>query len=91
MPIPAKNWDSMSIDFKVELPNTSQGYRTVMCVVDRRTKFCYLIPMRAHVTATLAAERLHDRVTSVHGLPTEIVTDRDPIFTSNLWQSLMDL
>ncbi|KAJ4754640.1 polyprotein [Rhynchospora pubera] len=40
--------------------------------------------------ASSVAKAFIDHVYRLHGLPTSIVTDRDPIFTSNFWRAIME-
>lgn len=39
-------------------------------------------------TTQQVVDKFMDHIFKLHGLPTVIVTDRDPIFTSNVWHSL---
>lgn len=66
------------------------GYNTIMAVTDRRSKWVHAIATNAHCTAHKAATLLHKYVTSVHGLPDDIITDRDTRFLSRIWKHLMD-
>jgi hypothetical protein len=43
---PEDQWDIMSIDFIVELPQV-HGYDTIMVVIDSVTKWAHFIPVRA--------------------------------------------
>ena len=59
LPIPERPWESISLDFIVELPSSksdldSQNYDAVLVVVKRLTKMAILIP----TTGTLNAEGL---------------------------------
>jgi hypothetical protein len=44
LPIPQEPWESVSIDFMVELPRTTRGNDTLMVFVDRLTKMVHLVP-----------------------------------------------
>ena len=42
-------------------------------------------------TAAMVAQTFIDNVFKLHGLPKVIVSDRDPILTSNLWQEIFEV
>jgi transposase InsO family protein len=44
--------------------------------------------LRHPYTATKVAEAFIDNVYKLHGLPQSLVSDRDPVFTSQFWQSI---
>ena len=46
------------------------------------------MPMSHPYTALDVAQSFTDNIHKLHGLPKSIVSDRDPIFTSKLWQGL---
>jgi hypothetical protein len=60
-----------------------------MVVVDRLTKYNYYLPYRKDFTAEQTAATLIDRVFRIYGFPRKIVTDRDKLFTSNLWKTFV--
>ena len=76
------------MDFVTQLPETSKGYDALMVVVDRLTRMTVLIPTYTHVTAPEAARLFFEHVFTRYGMPTSIVSDRDPRFTGNFWQHL---
>ena len=51
----------------------------------------HLVPVHAKVTAAETAMYFIDAVFRNHGLPENIVSDRDPRFTSAFWTSLFEL
>ncbi|POM68640.1 Gag-pol Polyprotein [Phytophthora palmivora] len=76
-PIPSVRWTHLVMDFIVALPETTSGGRT-----------SYLLQL----------QRLHwkqhsfrDRVFVLHGLPEEVLSDRDSKFTSDLWTTLCEM
>jgi len=54
LPIPEHQWDTISVDFIVELPE-SNGYDAVMNVVDSASKRAYFISTNTMITALGAA------------------------------------
>ena len=60
-----------------------------MVVVDRFTKFAHFISLTHPYSAQEVARVFLDQVMKLHIIPNSIVSDRDKIFTSLLWQELM--
>jgi hypothetical protein len=54
LPIPEGVWDSVSMDYIVELPK-SEGYDAIYVCVDRLTKMAHFIPTTMKVTAEQTA------------------------------------
>jgi len=88
LPIPQRNWESTSMDFIVQLPPTPRGFDAIMVVVDRLSKFVHFIPTHTTATASQAAELFFQHIVCAHGIPSDIVSDRDPKFTASFWQEL---
>ncbi|GJU84114.1 putative reverse transcriptase domain-containing protein [Tanacetum coccineum] len=44
--IPKWKWDNITMDFVTKLPKSSQGYDTILVIVDRLTKSAIFVPMR---------------------------------------------
>jgi hypothetical protein len=63
----------------------------ILVVVDKFNKFGHFIALKHPYTTTSVARVFMDRVYKLHDLPTSIVSDRDPIFTSNFWRELFSL
>ncbi|KAI2663045.1 Transposon Tf2-6 polyprotein [Labeo rohita] len=90
LPVPNRPWSHIAVDFITDLP-TSQGYTTILSVIDRFSKGCRLIPLPKLPTAMETAEALCDSVFRFYGLPEDIVSDRGPQFSSRLWSSFFHL
>jgi hypothetical protein len=60
-------------------------------VVDKFSKYAHFISLTHPFTALAVAKVYLSQVYKLHGLPTAIISDRDPIFTSNLWKELFRL
>jgi hypothetical protein len=79
------------MDFITQLPCTKSGHTCILNVVDRLSKRVHFIPTVNEVNAPQTAKLFFDHVVRLHGMPREIVSDRDPRFTSNFWRSLLEL
>ena len=80
LPVPERRWADISVDFVVDLPE-SEGYKNVMVVVDRLSKYRYLIPCNKMEAPDVARMFLR-YVWCNHGLPDTIVSDRGKQFIS---------
>ena len=78
------------MDFITKLP-VSEGNDMIMVVEDRLTKYAYIIPTTERIDARTMATLLLRHVFANHGTPSKITSDRDKLFTSNIWQSFADL
>jgi hypothetical protein len=65
---PEAPWDTISVDFMVELPE-SHGYDAIMCIVDSLTKHAHFIPMHTTINAEGTALLFHKEVWKHHGTP----------------------
>jgi transposase InsO family protein len=81
-------WQSVSMDFIVELP-LSKGCSQIWVIVDRFTKMAHFIPLKDDAKkAPDLAPIFAKEIWKFHGLPTDIVSDRDTRFTSEFWSEL---
>ena len=75
--IPQAPWESVGMDFITALPE-SDGFDSILTVVDRFSKMARFIPTKKTVTAPEAAALFVQNVYRTHGMPLSIVSDRDP-------------
>ena len=87
--IPRTTWSSVSLDLITQLPTTRSGHSTIMVMVDRLSKMVHLAAMASDGTAECLKVFLQ-HVICKHGVPDELITDRDPRFTSSMWAELME-
>ncbi|XP_024156291.1 uncharacterized protein LOC112164308 [Rosa chinensis] len=88
--IPDKAWSSISMDFIDALPK-SEGKTAIWVVVDKLTKYAHFIPLSHPYTAASLAKVFVQEVFKLHGMPDNIISDRDPIFLSTFWESFFKL
>jgi hypothetical protein len=60
-------------------------------VVDKFSKYAHFIPLKHPYTALQVAMVYMDNVFKLHGFPEALISDRDRVFTSNVWQQLFKL
>ncbi len=87
LPVPDSPWQSVSMDFIVALPKSDQ-YDAIVTFTDRMTKMLVAVPTSTNLTAPQTAEIFFRHIFCQHGMPTELVSDRDPRFSSQFWQEL---
>ena len=85
--IPVWKWDSISMDFAVGLPRTQGGYDSIWVIVDRLTKSAHFLAVKTTYKASHLARLFISEIVRLHGVPSSIVSDRDPKFTSRFWRA----
>lgn len=91
LPIPEEAWSSVSLDLITKLPTTAAGYDAVVVFVDRLTKMIHIVPTVTACDGPMVARLFFDNVFKHHGMPHELVSDRDPRFTGSFWKELFTL
>ena len=82
--VPHTTWSSVSLDLITQLPKTKAGNTTIIVFVDRLSKMVHFAPMSSDGSAECMKAFL-THVVSKHGLPDELISDRDARFTSAYW------
>ncbi len=85
LPIPSRPWSHIALDFVTGLP-LSAGNTVILTVVDRFSKAAHFIPLPKLPSARETAQVMVDHVFRIHGLPSDIVSDRGPQFASQFWK-----
>jgi hypothetical protein len=83
--IPERPWQSVSMDFITKLPRTKRGHDAILVVVDRLTKMTHFVPCRTDIDAVETARLFIDNIFKLHGLPEDIISDRESRFLNNFW------
>ncbi|KAI3802065.1 hypothetical protein L1987_30189 [Smallanthus sonchifolius] len=86
--IPVWKWENLAMDFITKLPRTSRGYDSIWVIIDRLTKSAHFLPIREDYRVEKLARIYIDEIVSRHGVPLNIISDRDARFTSRFSQSL---
>jgi hypothetical protein len=75
------------MDFMVSL-SPSRGFDAIMVVVDLFSKMAHFIPTKDSAMAQEMGRLFFTHMFKHHGLPKDIVLDRNPKFTSKFWRAL---
>jgi hypothetical protein len=89
--IPARKWQSMSMDLITGLPKTRDGSDAIWVAVDRLSKLAHFASTTTESDAIEIAKLLRARVITLHGFPSEIVSDIDPRWVNNFCKELFRL
>jgi len=88
LPDPDEVYQSLAIDFAGPF-NKSDGYTSILVIMDRFTSYSHLIPLKEAATSEKIFKKLNSTIFDVHGLPLSIVLDLDSRFTSKFWSQMM--
>ena len=80
--VPAWKWESISMDFITGLPTSQRGHDSIWVIVDRLIKVAHFLPVRKDYTTGQYAQLFIAEIIRLHGMPLNIVSDRDKIFVS---------
>jgi len=90
LPVPQHAWHTTNLDFIEGLPK-SKTFDTILVVIDKLTKYAHFIPLSHPYIALTIAQTFVSNIYKLHGLPSIIISGRDRVFTSALWQKLFKL
>ncbi|KAM2604677.1 hypothetical protein TB2_033558 [Malus domestica] len=82
LPVPQWKWENITMDFVYKLPRTRNGFDGVWEIVDRFTKSAHFIPVREKYPLDKLAKLFITKIVRYHGVPVNIISDRDPRFTT---------
>jgi len=76
------------MDFITKLPRTPSGCDSIWVIVDRLTKSAHFLAIRESDPASKLAKLYVEEIVSRHGVPLDIISDRDSRYMSRVWQSM---
>ncbi|KAK1652389.1 hypothetical protein QYE76_070194 [Lolium multiflorum] len=85
--VPSQVWADISMDFIEGLPKVG-GKSVILTVVDCFSKYTHFIALGHPYSAASVARAFFDDIVRLHGFPSSIVSDRDPVFTGHVWRDL---
>ncbi|GAX76408.1 hypothetical protein CEUSTIGMA_g3853.t1 [Chlamydomonas eustigma] len=91
--VPVRPWSHVSMDLITDLPKSqchdTLSYDSIVTFVDMLTKQAIFVRANKSITSQQLAHVFIAHVFSKHGLPSVIVSDRDPRITSEFWQTCL--
>ena len=92
--VPNGAWKSIAIDFVTKLLESKEKitkivYKNISMIIDRLIKWIYLISYRKISNAEDLIYIFVKYVVANHGILEEIIFDRDKLFMSKFWKSLI--
>jgi hypothetical protein len=88
--VPDRAWKVISLEF-IEGLSVSGSINCILVVVDTFSKYAHFIGLKHPFIVASVGKLYLSHVYKLHGMPLAIVSDRDRIFTSKLWQELCKL
>ena len=88
IPTPERRWDVVTMDLITQLPRTRNGHDAIVVFVDKYSKMAHYTATTTTVSAPQLASLFWKEVVRYHGIPSAIISDRDPRFTSHFWRAL---
>ncbi|MBW0498612.1 hypothetical protein O181_038327 [Austropuccinia psidii MF-1] len=86
---PRSPWEVFHVDWVTALPPSwEKGYNACLVILDRYSKTPIFLPCHKEDTAMDTALLLWSRVISCTGIFKNIISERDPKFTSALWTNI---
>ncbi|GJP78818.1 hypothetical protein CLOP_g9086 [Closterium sp. NIES-67] len=82
---PSRPWQQVTMDFVTGLPAGPSGNDAILVVVDRLTKMAHFAACKTTITAEQTAKLFLTNIVRLYSIPSAIISDRDPRFTSNFW------
>jgi hypothetical protein len=88
LPILEWKWEVVTIDFITKIPRTTKQHDSTVVVVDKLTKATHFTPVKLTHKETKIVDIYMGKISRLHGVPKEIVSDRDSKCTSKFWKGL---
>ena len=76
------------MDLITQLPKSKSGKDAIVVFVDKLTKMVHYAATTTTVSASQLASIFFREVVRLHGIPSSILSDRDPRFTGKFWRNL---
>ena len=87
--VPDQPWRSIAIDFITDLPE-SDGYDTILVVIDRLTKMSHFISCKKDLDARQFTTLFMQHIARLHAISRDIITNRGSLFTVGLWKQITE-
>jgi hypothetical protein len=90
LPVPDARFDTVALDFVGPLP-PEDGFDMILTITDTLGADIHIIPIKSTISAPEVATILFNEWYCENGLMLNLISDRDALFTSEVWQELHKL
>ncbi|KAD3336646.1 hypothetical protein E3N88_32165 [Mikania micrantha] len=90
LPIPSLIFEHIAMDFIMTLP-LSHGFTVILVIVDHLSKYAHFVGLLSNFTSLSVAAKFVQEFIRLHGVPVDIVSDRDSRFMADFWKALHPL
>jgi transposase InsO family protein len=84
------------MNFITKLPKSTnlaigERYDSILVMIDRLTKYSHIIACKEKMIVEQLGYLVLDRLIRYHDIPKGLTSDRDKLFTSNYWKTLISM
>ena len=76
-------WEKITMDYVLGLPRTFRKHDAIWVIIDRPTKSSHFLPVQQSDSLDKLSRIYVSKIVRLQGVPTSIVSNRDPRFTSH--------
>lgn len=80
-------WDQITMDFVNRFSKSQKGSDTIWVIVDWLTKSAHFLQLCNNTSLDKLAEIYIKEIVRMHVIPTSIISNRNPRFTSRFWKN----
>ena len=90
------SWDEMFMNFIIKLSKSKNStneetYDAILVMIDRLIKYCHIISFKKIYNVKQLKYIVLNRLIRYQELSKEIINDKDKLFTSNYWKTLLSM
>jgi hypothetical protein len=85
LPVARGCWERVGVDFITDVTTSFRGNNCIVTFVDHFSKRVPWMPCTKTIDAAEFAQLFLEAIIQLHGVPREIVSNRDMCFTSDFW------
>jgi hypothetical protein len=87
IPPPERAGHTWTMDLITKLPKSRSGNDAIVVWVDKFTKLRHYTACKTAISAPELARLFMQTVVRMHGVPSVVISDRDPRFTAHFWKA----
>ena len=96
MESPKAPWDEMFMNFITKLSKSKnstneKAYDAILVMIDRLTKYCHIVSFKETYNVEQLKYIVLNRLIRYQEISKELINDKDKLFTSNYWKTLLSM